>query len=168
MTRLLLTLCAIAALSGCTVPVVGSTGIGVDREGRPVGYLAVCEEHIDGATLYYEDPSATSAEDSGVDAGSWTADTPMTSFSIWSLVEPQEGWTATLPLAELQAGREYSLVGWTRDNSSSTGSVIFDQSQLRGLTPGQVLYQSGYDEKAERHVYTRGSVSEFRAFACRT
>ena len=92
----------------------------------------------------------------------------MTSFSIWSLVEPQEGWTATLPLAELQAGREYSLVGWTHDNSSSTGSVIFDQSQLRGLTPGQVLYQSGYDEKAERHVYTRGSVGEFRAFACRT
>ena len=130
--------------------------------------MAVCDEHSDGATLYYEDPSATSADNSSVDAGSWTADTPMTSFSTWSLIKPQEGWTATLPLAELQADREYSLVGWTRGNSSATGSVTFAEAQLRGLTPGQVVYQSGYDEKAERDVYTRGSVNEFRAFACRS
>ena len=74
MTRLFVTLCAIAALSGCTVPVVGSAGIGVDQEGRPVGYLAVCDEHIDGATLYSEDPAAASAEERSVDGvgdGQW-------------------------------------------------------------------------------------------------
>lgn len=166
MTRLLLTLCAVAALSGCTVPVVGSTGIGLDEDGRPVGYLAVCDEHIDGATLYYEDPSATSAEDSSVDAANWTAVTPITSFSTWSLIEPQEGWTATLPLSELQEDREYSLFGWTHDSSSSTGSVTFTGARLRGMTPGQVLYHSGYDERAEQDVYTTGSVREFQSFAC--
>lgn len=78
MTRLLVTLCALAALSGCTVPVVGSAGIG-----------------------------------------------------------------------------------------SSTGSVTFTGDRLGEMTPGQVLYQSGYDEKAEQDVYTTGSVRRFQAFACR-
>ena len=166
MTRLLVTLLAIAALSGCTVPVVGSTGIGVDQEVRPVGYLAVCDEHIDGATLYYEDTAATSAEDRNVDVGDWAADAPITSFATWSLNGPQAGWTATLALVERQADRQYSLYGWTHDNTSSTGSVSFTGSRLRGMKPGQVLYQSGYDEKAEQDVYSTGSVREFQAFAC--
>lgn len=165
-TRLLVTLCAIAVLSGCTVPVVGSAGIGVDQEGRPVGHLAVCDKHIDGATLYYEDTVATSAEDRTVDAGTWTANSPITSFAAWSLNGPHAGWKATLELAELQADREYTLYGWTHDNSSSTGSVTVSGARLREMTPGQVLYQSGYDEKAEQDVYTTGSVREFQSFAC--
>ena len=166
MTRLLVTLCAIAALSGCTVPVVGSAGIGVDKEGRPVGYLAVCDEHIDGATLHYEDTAAASAEDRAVDAGTWTANSPISSFAAWSLNGPHAGWTATLELAELQADREYTLYGWTHDNSSSTGSVTVTGARLREMTPGQVLYQSGYDDKADQDVYTTGSVREFQSFAC--
>ncbi|CCH74450.1 hypothetical protein BN11_4460003 [Nostocoides australiense Ben110] len=36
----------------------------------------------------------------------------------------------------------------------------------REMTPGQVLYQSGYDDKADQDVYTTGSVREFQSFAC--
>jgi hypothetical protein len=163
---LLVTLCAIAALSGCTAPVVGSAGVGVDQEGRPVGFLAVCDEHIDGATLSSEDPGAPSAGDRSVDAGTWTADTPITSFATWSLNGPQAGWTATLALPELHAHRQYSLHGWTHDNSSSTASVTFAQAQLLGLTFGQVLYHSGYDETAELDVYSTASAREFQTSAC--
>ena len=165
-TRLLPALCAIAVLSGCTVPVVGSTGIRVDQEGRPVGYLAVRAENIDGATLYSDDPGASSAEDGTVDAGQWAADQSVTSASTWSLTEPHAGWTTTLALGVLQPDRSYTLYGWTYDNSSSTGSVTFNEAQLQGMTPGQVLYGSGYDEKSEQDIYTTGSVAEFRASAC--
>jgi hypothetical protein len=34
------------------------------------------------------------------------------------------------------------------------------------MTPGQVLYLSGYDEKADQDLYTTGSVREFQSFAC--
>ena len=39
-------------------------------------------------------------------------------------------------------------------------------AHLREMTPGQVLYPSGYDEKADQDVYTTGSVREFQSFAC--
>ncbi|MGG5258669.1 hypothetical protein [Phycicoccus avicenniae] len=73
---------------------------------------------------------------------------------------------ATLPLSELQPGREYSLFGWTDDNSSSTGSVTFTEAQRRGLAPGQVMFNAGYDEKTERDVHATGSLDEFHASAC--
>ena len=37
---------------GCTVPAVGAVGIGVDANGDPVGFVQVCRDHIDGATIY--------------------------------------------------------------------------------------------------------------------
>lgn len=52
----IVTIVGVASLSGCTVPVVGTTGIGVDASGRLVGYLSICEQHIDGVTLYISDP----------------------------------------------------------------------------------------------------------------
>lgn len=108
----------------------------------------------------------TSAEDRSVDAGTWTANSPITSFAAWSLNGPHAGWTAALDLAELQADREYTLYGWTHDNSSSTGSVTVSGTRLREMTPGQVLYLSGYDEKADQDLCTTGSVREFQSFAC--
>ena len=83
-----------------------------------------------------------------------------------SRVRCHAGWTTTLALGVLQPDRSYTLYGWTYDNSSSTGSVTFNEAQLQGMTPGQVLYGSGYDEKSEQDIYTTGSVAEFRASAC--
>ena len=137
-TRLLPALCAIAVLSGCTVPVVGSTGIGVDQEGRPVGYLAVCEENIDGATLYYDDPGASSAEDGTVDAGQWAADQSVTSASTWSLTEPHAGVKGHWFLP--RGGRETCPVTVTRSarwwpwDLPSAGHHR-PGAQVNGLTP---------------------------------
>ena len=59
------------------------------------GYLAVCSEHIDGATLYFED-ATRSVEDRSVEVGEWTADRPVTSLASWSRAKelragPQRG-----------------------------------------------------------------------------
>jgi len=160
-------LCAVAALSGCTVPIVGVDGIGVDQDGRPVGYLAVCDEHIDGATLYFQDPDvAPTSVVNETDAGTWAADAPITSSAAWSLAEPQDGWAATAPLADLQADREDHLYGWTQDNTSSTAEVTFTVATLGAMTPGEVFYFSGYEENPDRDVYTTGSVADFQAYAC--
>ncbi len=164
--RLAAALGAVVALSGCTVPVVGATGVAVDASGRPVGYLAVCSEHIDGATLYFEDPTR-SVEDRSVEVGEWTADRPVTSLASWSMGERAEGWTSTKPLAALEPGREYVMYGWTKDNSSSTIDVVFTVEQLQALEPGQVLYFDGFNEEGQQDRYDTGSPGQFQTAACR-
>ena len=163
--RLAVALGAVVALSGCTVPVVGAAGVGVDASGRPVGYLAVCSEHIDGATLYFEDPR--SVEDRSVEVGEWTADRPVTSLASWPMGERAEGWTSRGPLPPLELGREYVMYGWTKDNSSSTGDVVFTVEQLRALEPGQVVYFDGFDEESQQDRYVTGSPGQFQTAACR-
>nr|WP_236071736.1 hypothetical protein [Streptomyces polyasparticus] len=49
-----------ALLAACTVPVAGSSGISVTEHGQPLGVLAVCHDHIDGATLYTDREEAAS------------------------------------------------------------------------------------------------------------
>ena len=53
--------------AGCTVPSGAVVGIGVDAHGNPVGYLQVCQEHIDGATIYIDDAHTF---------GSWSTSPP--------------------------------------------------------------------------------------------
>ncbi|EAP99724.1 hypothetical protein JNB_06134 [Janibacter sp. HTCC2649] len=52
---------------------VGTAGIGVDSEGGLIGYLAVCDQRIDGATLYYDDGSAKTPEAREVKVGEWAS-----------------------------------------------------------------------------------------------
>jgi len=162
---LALALGAVAALSGCTVPVVGATGIGVDASGRPVGYLAVCQEHIDGATLYFDDPSKP-IEQRSVDVGEWTADRPVTALAVWAMNDEDARWMSTGPLPALKPGRPYVMYGWTKDNSSSTTDVIFTVEQLQALERGKVLYFGGFDEKSHQDRYTTGTPEQFQAQAC--
>lgn len=166
MSRLVLALCAVALLGGCSVPIVGGTGIGVNEAGGPVGYLAVCDEHIDGATLYYDNPDQSSTDEPSLDAGSWTAVAPVTSNAAWTLVGADAGWRAEKPLETLDPGRQYTLYGWTRDNSSSTGDVTFTLADLEKLEPGQVRYLVGYDKEAEEDIYEVGSPNDFRVHSC--
>jgi hypothetical protein len=83
-------------LAGCTVPVVGLAGIGVDAKGAPVGYLQVCQDHLDGATVYTD-----GKED---DQGSWKASPAVSGFARWSLTDPGEGWTTKTTLGQLKLG----------------------------------------------------------------
>ena len=74
----LLSLASATAVSGCeTVAPNGSTGISVDAQGRPVIVFAVCNDHIDGATLYRDRTKADpKGQDSSVSIGDWYANPP--------------------------------------------------------------------------------------------
>lgn len=164
MTRSLIVASVILTLSGCTVPTVGLTGVGVNADGDIVGYLEVCDERIDGVTLYVDDESVPRA--GRQDAGRWTATPPVTRSASWSLRGPSPNWTAELPLADDVPDRPYAMYGWTFDNSSSTTHVSFTLADVKRLKPGQVLFLGGYDERRDIDVQRIGTPTEMRNAAC--
>ncbi|MFE5830842.1 hypothetical protein ACFQ8W_11425 [Streptomyces sp. NPDC056508] len=129
---------AVSLLSGCTVPIAGVAGVTVGRDGSPVGVIAMCREHVDGATLYAdaEDPEAQK------DLGVWRHGAPITGLITWPLASPGDGWTVEKPFGRLASGQVYRLYGWTEDDSWSTSGVSFTTKGLELLTPGQVRYGS--------------------------
>lgn len=120
---------AVLVTAGCTVPQVGDVGIGVDDKGDPVGYLQVCQDHIDGTTIYIDDAHTY---------GSWTASPAVTGPSTWSLKDPSGVWKAEDPLHKLKPRTTYTMYGWTTDSSSSAAAVDFTIEQLAAMKPGQV------------------------------
>ena len=152
------------ATTGCTVPMGAVTGVGVNAAGGVVGYLQVCEDHIDGATLYSDSEHEGDDENK---RGSWSAPRPVTKSATWTLSEPVP-WATDLPLAHLDSDVQYGLYGWAEDNSSSAGPVVFSLEDLASLKPGQVLYRgygpSGYGT-ARNVVATE---ADFKRAACET
>ncbi|MFE5730349.1 hypothetical protein ACFQ7A_05465 [Streptomyces sp. NPDC056528] len=146
---------AVFLLSGCTVPVAGVAGVTVGKDGTPVGVIAVCEEHVDGATLHVdaEDPAAQR------DMGTWNHNGPVTGLVTWPMVSPGDGWTVEKPFGRLVPGQAYAMYGWTEDDSWAAVHVSFTTKDLEALTPGQVRY--GSDDMA-------GTVplEDFREKAC--
>lgn len=157
---------ACIALSGCTVPIAGGMGIGRDDQGRLVGYLQVCHDRIDGATLYYNEAASTGdANPASVDVGKWTAGQPVSGFSEWSMASAGTEWTTTVPLTSLQPSRRYTLYGWTKDNSWSAGEVSFTLEEISKLRPGQILYWAG-QPGSDRNA-TTNSHTDFKTATCK-
>ncbi|WP_245237452.1 hypothetical protein RFN58_35230 [Streptomyces iakyrus] len=152
---------ALAASSGCSVPVDAVAGISVTGDGRLLGVMMVCGHRIDGATLYVDGDDA----DKAVTVGSWTADRPLAAgLTTWTLDSPSPGWTATRSLTPLTAKTTYALYGWTKDNSWSSGSFSFTLTDRDRLTPGTVRYD---DVSANGDFSTvTVPVAEFKAKAC--
>jgi hypothetical protein len=146
---------AVALLSGCTPPVVGVAGVGVDADGELVGYLVVCEQYIDGATLY-----DTGGFNGGPTLGKWESKQPITDFVSWSLSNPDDGWTVEKALESLSDSRSYAIYGWRNDNEGTATHVSFRLSDLDRLQPGEVLYNQG-----DRLLTV--SEAEFQADACK-
>ena len=141
------------AVSGCTVPVAGVSGIGADGEGNPVGYLMVCHDHVNAAEL---------AHGKDVWDGSWSSSHPITGFATLNLANPEPGWSVDQPLSTLPAGHTYVFYGSTTDNSWSTGSIEFTLADLAQLQPGSVRYWSSNGQGG----YTVGTVADFTTHAC--
>ncbi|MFH9827175.1 MULTISPECIES: hypothetical protein [Streptomyces] len=154
---------ALASSAACTVPVAGITGVTVTEDGRPVGVLMVCHDHIDGATLYED-----GAQDGSETVAEWSRTPPAEGLVTWPLTTGGGGWSVDDPMpAALEKGRTYSLYGWTSDNSWSTAHVTFTLADLAGLRPGRVRYFAGDDAPgADRDGLRTASVEEFRTDAC--
>ncbi|WP_234311810.1 hypothetical protein [Streptomyces griseus] len=152
---------ALAATTGCTVPVDAVAGISVTADGHLLGVMTVCGHHIDGATLYVDSADANKQ----VEVGSWTADRPLTrGLATWTLDSPAAGWTTTRSLVPLTARTTYVLYGWTKDNSWSASSVTFTLADRDRLTPGRVRYDSVSEDGDE--VAITVSMAEFKSRAC--
>ncbi|MER5472012.1 hypothetical protein ABZX90_25355 [Streptomyces sp. NPDC002935] len=152
---------ALAAASGCTVPIDAVAGISVTADGHLLGVMMVCGHRIDGATLYVDSPDV----DREVTVGSWTADRPVAAgLATWTLDSPSVGWTATRSLKPLIAKTTYALYGWTKDNSWSSSNVTFTLTDRDRLTPGTVRYDDVSGNGDESGVTV--SMAEFKARAC--
>ncbi|MEU3186027.1 hypothetical protein ABZ707_17765 [Streptomyces sp. NPDC006923] len=158
--------CAAAVtVQGCTVPTAGVTGISVTEDGRPLGVMVVCHDHMDVAELYTDGdkPDAPSKT-----VGRWARTDPATGFTTWPLDEGGDGWTVERSSSgALAPHRVYTLFGGTNDNSWSAASVDFTVGHLAALAPGQVRYYTG-ERDSDGDIYRTTSMADFRAVACRS
>jgi hypothetical protein len=157
LTAAALVLASPLPITACSVPTAGVAGVGVDKSGRLVGYLRVCHDHIDGATLYHDDSE---------NLGSWSASEPVTDSASWSLANPSAEWTEEQPLAALTRNQQFALYGWTEDNSWSAIAVDFSLAELERLEPDQVLYWGG-DPDGPRGGNVVANQEQFEKDACR-
>ncbi|WP_132187161.1 MULTISPECIES: hypothetical protein [Kribbella] len=160
-----------ATLTGCeTVAGAGATGISVDGQGRPVVVFALCNDHIDGATIFRDRIAADpKGGDSSVSVADWDAVSPVTPaiamHASLNTAEPSASWLRVGPVEALQPGTRYVAYGWTRDNTWFTGHVEFTLERLSKLKPGQVLTQT-YVEADKRDEDRVQPYSQFAAEAC--
>lgn len=150
----LLVLGSVAALTGCeTVAGAGSTGISVDAQGRPIVVFALCNGHIDGATIYRDRTEADPNDgDSTVSVADWDAVSPVTPATAMhaslNTAKPSASWHRVGPVEALQPRTRYVAYGWTRDNTWFTGHVEFTLERLSKMKPGQVLTQTYVEAKS--------------------
>ncbi|MFF3759132.1 hypothetical protein [Streptomyces sp. NPDC002185] len=161
--RALPTAVCLLALTGCTVPVAGVTGVTVSARGEPLGVLLVCHDRIDTAVLHPDDPAERDTEDAGEPewTDSWTAEEPVTAYTTWPLTAPAGGGGLTRDAAPhaLEPDRLYRVYGTTRDNSWSTDAHSFTLADLKRLRPDQVAYTDGDEVRTT-------TLTDFRARAC--
>jgi hypothetical protein len=133
---------------------IGVTGVGVDAHGGLIGYVAVCRDHIGGASLYeFAGPKL----DELVPLGAWASPRPVRDVAKWALSEHSE-WSSTARFQPPAGTAEFDLSGSAHDHASDTSALIFDLSDLTGVKPGHVLYKLD-------SAKTVGEAS-FRAQAC--
>ncbi|MET9271100.1 hypothetical protein [Kribbella sp. NPDC003557] len=167
----LLGLGLVAVLTGCeTVAPAGSTGISVDGQGRPVVVFALCNDHIDGATIYRDRTASDPAsDDSSVSVADWDAVSPVTpanaAQAALNTAKPSAVWRRDGPGEALRPAVQYVAYGWTRDNSWYTGHVEFTLERLSTLSPGQVLTQT-FVEASQRHEERVQPYAQFAKEAC--
>jgi hypothetical protein len=151
-------------LSGCTVESGAVAGVGVDAQGRPVGFVQVCQGQIDSMTLWRGE---------GDDAAAgWTAAAVVGpgGFSTFSFAEPGPDWKAGSPaFTGIDPTMSYTLQGngGKGGNEWSTQYVDFTTRTLRGLKPGEVRYWVGTNESSTKDYFKVSTVEEFKASACK-
>jgi hypothetical protein len=168
----LLAAVSIASLAGCeTVAGAGVTGISVDAQARPVIVFALCNDHIDVATIFRDrTKSDPTGQDATVSVATWEAISPVTpataADAMLNTVKPSRLWSQVGPSESFRPGVVYTAFGGTRDNTWFTGHVDFTLERLSNLNPGQVLTQT-YDPDKDQAVDTIQSNEQFTAKACR-
>ncbi|GAA3469013.1 hypothetical protein GCM10018965_035660 [Nonomuraea roseola] len=143
-----------AALTGCSVPSNGVTGISVDEAGHLTVVLAWCGRAPDVVIVYHDRAPGEAAGTPGdptVTDATYEAPALHGQRASFRIDAPSDGWTAAPEPLIPNPAITYTVFGGTRDNSNSTMSVSFQADDAAKLTPGSVLVQ-GYDERRQTHV----------------
>lgn len=136
---------ATLALTGCTVPVKGITGITVDDQGNLAAVFAWCGDNApDGATLYVPGGIFDNGHVARYQAPRLTGH-----FASVHLDTPTRNWVMSPPAPVLHPGTTYDIYGWTSSDTASTAHVEFHLADRDRLAPGTVLIQTGDAVKGE-------------------
>ena len=132
--------------------------------------FALCNDHIDGATIYRDRTDASPNDgESSESVADWDAVAPVTPDNAMdaslNIAKPSASWHAVGSAEALRSGTRYVAYGWTRDNSWFTGHVEFTLERLSTLTPGEVFTQT-FVEANQRHEDRVEPYSQFAAEAC--
>jgi len=153
-------------LTSCGVP--GGGVIAMMADGTAV--VQMCEGHIDGATLYLEDPHVPEGEEPHDEKfGRWVVDPPVTGFSQFTLAHGGSGWVLNGRLRARDPKTRYRLAGWTTDASWSTDGLYFSQDELTKLKPGELVgppTEWPEDENAPEPPNRVWTLADFKANAC--
>jgi hypothetical protein len=123
----------------------------VDAQGAAVIVIQMCEGHIDGATLYRDD----------VTLGKWKVSSPVTGFSQFTLDSGGNGWAVVGDLERRDPEQQYTIYGWSNDNSWSANHLDFSDRDLSGLKPGTVLVP-----EREQEGHRSESLEDFKTKTC--
>ncbi|MEU7695305.1 hypothetical protein OHB01_22065 [Microbispora hainanensis] len=148
--------------TGCTVPINGITGVGLDRDGNLVIVLAWCGRQPDGVTVYHRtysedstpetyDPDASGPANPAIDDASYRAPRVAGETASFRIDAPGNGWRADQGIPSFDPDVTYRAYGWTRDNTFSTAHVEFQISDAGKLrrNPGTVLVND-YDPERDK------------------
>lgn len=146
----------IMSVAGCTPPVIGEAGVGVDAEGRPLIVLAWCGDSApEGVSVsHYEDASGPLGAMPGPSSGATTkSDVTFVAPSLEGqsasvrLDAPDNGWAVEPEPFVLRPGVLYNAFGHRGSGSGQVniGDVSFSAESVAKLKPGLVLVQR-YDE----------------------
>lgn len=150
----------VCALTGCSPRSAGTVGVGIDKAGRPVGYVRVCQgDQMDSAALYDQTHPESAA------LAHWHAEPAVSGSSSWSLQNPGRVWTIDRTLSGLQPGTVYALRAGTSDGPDPVtgGDVLFTLSDLSRMSPDQVrVYDVARARAAPYADPTGGSAQQAR------
>jgi hypothetical protein len=133
----------------------------VDDAGHPEGVLVSCQHRIDGVSLYWPGGPQHGDAPSAL-LGEWRVSAKPHQVLRWRLdsVTPGSGVTVMQGLKPAQRDREYSIYGWTDDNSTSASGPDFRFADLPSLQPGELLVAS------DRGAHKRLTLRQLRDRAC--
>ncbi|WP_350278865.1 hypothetical protein [Kribbella sp. HUAS MG21] len=152
-----------SSLTGCGVPSGGILGVMVDGRGEPSIVVQMCEGHIDGATLYLEDPDPDRMPAQHKTMGTWEVSPPVTGFSQFFLDTGGNGWRVAGTLMPREPETRYTIYGWSKDNSWSASHLSFSEHELANLGPGTVRVP---DNEPEAQGNRTVSLADFRTKTC--
>lgn len=156
----------LGSLAACSPAINSTVGIGYDRDGRLIGAVKVCDDHVVAAAM------APSSPEEAPLFGDWRRDSPLSAGTETWLLDGSVGpWKSIGPsLTQLDPDTEYLFAVSDENITASSRSVVFYGRDLAELLPGELLVRRdgpGHDSHGDLEVrVTVIKIDELAAESC--